>query len=110
MSHYDTFIQALNEKRFVKVTFNSFEKWTITRTCVPFDFWPSRIYKDWLDRFHFYDLDSPDDKKHNLPILPEQLLEIVLLDDTFEPETYITWNKDKIKWFIRRDWGEYSWI
>ena len=58
--NYELFIESLNSKKIIIVTFDSHEKGVITRTCIPFDFGPSRRYKDGQDRYHFYDLDSPD--------------------------------------------------
>jgi hypothetical protein len=73
MDNYENFLQAINEKKFVQVKFNSHEKGIIQRICVPFDYgpWKRKI----PDRYHFYDLDSPDGE-HNLSILPEQIISI----------------------------------
>lgn len=99
------FLEAISLKRQVNIKINSKEKGIIERVCVPFDFGPSRRYKDGLDRFHFFDLNSPEGK-HNLSILPEQLIEINLLTIAFNPADYITWSP--INWFIQRDWGKFS--
>lgn len=105
MTHYDVFVQAINEKRIIKLQFNSYEKWIIERRCVPFDFWPSRRnISPNPERFHYYDLSSPD-WKHNLSILPEQIIKMEVIDEFFEPENYITWTPN---WFLKRDWGSYS--
>lgn len=98
------FINAINNKRVLEVKFNSKEKGVIVRKCIPFDFATSKRYKDNIERYHFYDLDSPSGK-HNLSILPEQIIEIKVLDETFNPSDYITW---KTNWSISRDWGIYS--
>jgi len=105
MDKHRLFLQALHNKKKVKVKINSKEKGIIERVCVPFDFGPSRRAKDNKKRYHFCDLDSPDGI-HVLSILPEQLISIELLDEGFEPADYITWKK--IMWFIPRDWGEFS--
>lgn len=104
MSEHDDFLRAINEKKLVLIECNSYEKGYIQRKCVPFDYGPSRRYKDSSDRYHFYDLDSPDGS-HNLSILPEQLLFLKILDEQFEPKDYINWVPN---WFIPRDWGKYS--
>ncbi len=98
------FISSINNKCHVEVTFNSKEKGVIIRNCIPFDFGPSRKYKDGLDRFHFYDLDSPEGK-HNLSILPEQLINIKTLEKVFNPGDYVTWTPN---WIMPRDWGAHS--
>lgn len=98
------FLFAINEMLITEITFKSAEKGIITRLCIPFDFGPSRRYKDGLDRYHFYDLNSPEGK-HNLSILPEQLISITLTDNNFNPSDYITWSPN---WFVKRDWGIYS--
>lgn len=100
MSH-NLFLQAINDKLLLSLCFDSFEKGTITRKCVAFDFGPSNRYKDGKDRYHLYDLDSPNGK-HNLAILPHQIVSIILLDENFDPTDYITW---ATKWHYKRDWG-----
>jgi hypothetical protein len=104
---YNNFIKAISEKKLVKISFDSQEKGVIERTCVPFDFGPSkRKMNPNPERYHFYDLDSPE-KEHTLSILPEQLLELEILETTFDPKDYITWPAP-YDWFIARDWGTYS--
>lgn len=102
--NYQNFIQAINEKKVVKLEFNSKEKWNSIRMCIPFDFWPSRKFKDWLDRYHFYDLDSPE-WSHNLSILPSQIISISVTDEIFNPEDYVKWTPNR---FIKRDRWIYS--
>lgn len=98
-------LDAIHKKNIVSITFNSQEKGLIGRLCIPFDIGPSRRYKDGEIRYHFYDLDSPEGE-HNLSILPGQLENIELTNETFNPGDYVTWQK--ISWFVPRDWGEYS--
>lgn len=102
--NYQNFIQAINEKKIVKLEFSSKEKGDSVRMCIPFDFWPSRKYNDWLNRYHFYDLDSPE-WSHNLSILPDQIISITMTDIIFEPNDYVTRTPNR---FIKRDWWIYS--
>lgn len=101
---HEIFIEAINKKLIVLLRFDSKDKGEILRKCIPFDFGPSRKYKDGLNRYHFYDLDSPDGK-HNLSILPKQIVDISLTHQSFEPENYITWTPN---WYVSRDWGAFS--
>jgi hypothetical protein len=71
------------------------------------DYGPSRRAKQKNDRFHFWDYDS-DTQKHTLSLNPEQISNLQVLDDTFEPAEFITWDITKSPWFISRDWGPYS--
>jgi len=103
-NHYEIFISAIHGMKYVKIIFDSKEKGIIERTCIPFDFGPSKRYKDGADRFHFYDLDSPEGK-HNLSILEEQLHNLEVLELIFEPKDYVTWTPN---WIVTRDWGAYS--
>jgi len=105
MENKKVFLQSINDKKIVKIKVDTYEKWVIERHCIPFDFWPSRRnLKVNPNKYHFYDLDSPD-SKHTLSIIPEQLLEIKITDNIFNPWDYIKWEP---KWFIERDWWEYS--
>lgn len=92
------------KKLIVEITVDTLEKGVIERKAIPYDYGPSRKYRDGADRYHFYNLNSPDGA-HNLSILPEQLLKIGLTGEEFEPGDYITW---KPNWIVKRDWGKYS--
>lgn len=100
----EIFFEAIKSKKIVKIRINSKDKGVIERICIPFDFGESRRYKDGLVRFHFYDLDSPEGK-HNLSILPEQLLHIQITDKDFDPGDYVKWEPN---WIYPRNWGSYS--
>ncbi|HVP97629.1 hypothetical protein [Methanoregula sp.] len=104
MTLQDIFLKAIHEKRIVIIEVNSFEKGVIQRKCVPYDFGPSRKFRDGFNRYHFYDLNSPEGS-HNLSILPEQLLNIQITDEKFHPRDYVNW---KPNWYVKRDWGECS--
>jgi hypothetical protein len=104
LSIHSDFLEGIHNKKMLIVTLNSKEKGIITRTCVPFDYGPSRKYQDCLPRYHFYDLNSPDGQ-HNLSIPLEQLIKIEVSTDTFEPSDYISWTTN---WLVERDWGDYS--
>jgi len=102
----ENFIQAIHEKKLVEIKFvTKSDKSTRVRKCVPFDFGYSTRDKNKVDKYQLYDLNSPNGK-HNLALEPEQLITLSILNETFNPADYITW--DTINWTIRRDWGVYS--
>jgi len=104
----DIFINAINQKRKLRVTFYSFDDGrNITRVCAPMDFGPSRRAKEKNDRYHFWDFES-DKANHTLSLNPEQVKTIEIMDEEFSPESFITWDTNKSKWFIPRDWGKFS--
>jgi len=102
--NYVKFILAVKDKKVVKITIETKEEGPVTRTCIPFDFGANKKYKDGLDRYYFYALDSPDGRK-DLPILENKLISLEILKDKFEPEDYVTWDPN---WILKRDWGSYS--
>lgn len=107
MNNHQNFLNAIDQKKIIKVKFNSQEKGMIERDCVPFDFGPSRRnFSPNPNRYHLYDLNSPD-RSHNLSILPEQIITIEITSQNFEPADYITW-QPPYNWFVARDWGIYS--
>ncbi|MBE0515583.1 hypothetical protein [Sulfurimonas sp.] len=102
----ENFLQAINEKKIVSVAFVAKEDGILrVRKCVPFDYGVSRKYKDGENRFHFYDLNSPEGK-HNLSLLPAQIQKLDILNEVFNPIYYVTWTP--INWIVKRDWGLYS--
>jgi len=105
MINYNNFITSINEKKLINVRFLSKQdSGIVTRKCVPFDFGPSRVIRDGKNRYHFYVLDDPVGK-HNAAILPENIYNIDILEESFEPGDYVHWTP---RWFVRRDWGIYS--
>lgn len=104
----EVFTQAIRDKRKVRLTFFSKEDGhALVRTCAPLDFGPSRRAHDKSDRFHLWDYDS-DTRRHTLSLLPNQVISIEILSETFDPEELITWDVATSPWFFPRDWGEYS--
>ena len=104
MNNHETFLHAITNKTVIELIFNSKEKGVITRKCIPYDFGPSS--KSSKIKYHFHNLNSPKGP-HPLPVLPEQIIEIKLLNESFDPANYVTW-KPPYNWFIKRDWGIYS--
>ncbi len=97
-------MESINDKLIVRVTYVTNDKRVLTRKCIPFDIGPSTKFKDKSIRFHFLDLNGPRGA-HNLPLLPDRVLNIELTGSQFEPSKYITW---KPKWFLKRNWGKFS--
>lgn len=101
----DNFIQAIHEKQKVQLSFYSKEDGhTLTRKCAPMDFGPSRRAKNKSDRYHLWDYES-DTKNHVLSLFPDQVQDITVLDENFDPSEFVAWEPN---WFVPRDWGAYS--
>jgi len=101
----DEFIDAIHSKNKIRLTFHSKEdRQELTRTCAPMDYGPSTRANNKSDRFHSWDYDS-DTARHTLSLLPEQVISIEVLIDTFEPAEFVTWQPN---WIVQRDWGAYS--
>lgn len=106
----EKFISAIKAKHKIRITFYAKEdKGEITRVCAPMDFGPSKKFKDGIDRFHVWDF-FPDGGKepHPIPIEPRLVRAIVVLDETFDPAEFITWDTTQSPWHILRNWGKYS--
>ena len=46
-----------------------------------------------------------DAEQHTLSLKLEQISDIEMLEKTFEPSEFVTWQTD---WIVPRDWGQYS--
>lgn len=103
-----SFIAAIHSKNKIRLTFYSKADGTqLVRTCAPMDYGPSRRAKDKQDRFHFWDYDS-DTASHTLSLLPDQVVQLQVLPDHFDPAEFVTWNTATSPWFVARNWGAYS--
>jgi len=103
MSFRDDFVSAIHQKKLVAVTAKTDEKGIIERKCVPFDYGPGYRPRDGVDYYHLRDVDSPDGP-HNLTLLPSQLLDLKILDETFDPKEYV---HGRTGWHVSRDWGRH---
>ncbi|WP_121626785.1 hypothetical protein [Poseidonibacter antarcticus] len=102
----EKFLEAINNKKLIEVRFIAKSDGQIReRKCVPFDYGVSSKSKDKSDKYHFFDLNSPN-SRHNLPLFPNQIQEInVLESESFDPADYVKWEPN---WIFERDWGVYS--
>lgn len=108
MKFKEEFLEAINSKSKLKVTFFSKEdNSSLTRLCAPFDIGPSSRAKDKTDRYHLWDYDS-DTQSHTLSLLDNQVVNIEITSDKFEPSEIITWNFKPNSWHLKRNWGAYS--
>lgn len=104
----DTFIGAIHSKRQVRLTFYSQEDGhNLVRRCAPMDYGPSRRAVDKSNRFHLWDFDS-DERGHTLSLHRNQVVQIEVLDERFDPATFVSWDTTANPWFIERDWGPFS--
>lgn len=102
---HETFIRAIHDKKKIIITFFSNEDGHILRReCAPFDYGPSKRYKDKSPRYHMFDYTS-DSGSHVLSILPNQLKSITITDEDFDPSELVSWTP---QWHIQRDWGRVS--
>lgn len=103
----DKFIGAIHNKKKIRLDFHSKEDGAVlTRTCAPMDYGPSQRanVKDKSDRFHMWDYDS-DEGRHTLSLKEEQIRNIEVLNESFEPREFVKW---KTNWIVQRNWGEFS--
>ena len=113
MMHADhqLFLDAIASKRRLSVRFtpkkgpNAGRE--MVRVCASLDFGPLRGSSDTEPRYQFWDLEGKR-KPLNIPLLAEEILEMKLLEETFDPAAIITWAFKPNAWQIPRDWAEFS--
>ena len=105
MSIHEIFLLAIHKKKLVKLIVNTKEKGLIERLCVPYDFGPSKRanLKSNPSKYHFFH----NETKHPSAFLPEQIIELKITDQDFDPGNYVKW-PSPYNWFLERDWGIYS--
>ena len=102
------FIAAIHKRNKIRLTFYSKEDGShIVRLCAPMDYGPSRRANNKDDRFHLWDYDS-DTKSHTLSLLPDQVVNMEVLEILFEPSDFVSWNTASSPWLVARDWGAHS--
>ncbi|WP_027360722.1 hypothetical protein [Desulforegula conservatrix] len=107
---HDKFIQAIHDKSKIDLHFFSKEDGSvIVRKCAPMDFGPSRKFKDGINRYHVWDYFPDSGKKpHPIPLEPNQIKTMNILEENFDPAEFITWSTKTSPWHVQRDWGQFS--
>jgi hypothetical protein len=107
--NHEAFLDGLQTLQRVTLQFRSKEDGdsTLTRSCAPMDYGPSRKAQEKTERYHFWDYDS-DKQRHTLSLPSEQIISITLDNQKFTPSEFITWDVKCSPWFTPRDWGAYS--
>lgn len=106
--NHDEFVAAILGRKEVRLKFRSKEDGgsSLTRRCAPMDYGPSKRYRDKTPRYHFMDFESDTGKPHPLVLQPELITSVEILDSTFDPASFVTWNTE---WTIERStWGEFN--
>lgn len=100
--------EAIHHLNKVKVTFKAkkYGNTEITRLCAPMDYAFSKIYKDNIERYHFWDFEGTENK-HNLSLLETEIVGVELTNETFSPTSFVTWEAP-YNWSIKRGWGSFS--
>lgn len=101
-----TIAEAIQSTRKILLTFKTKDNRILTRTCAPLDIAPSKRAKIKFYKFHLWDYDSTN--PHVLSIMPDQIIEMKLTEDTFNPEEIVTWDIMKSPWNVKRNWGRLS--
>lgn len=103
----EDFLRAIDNKLKVRITFDSKAKGRITRVCIPFDFGPSQKENaiDKSDKYHLWDLESPEGDSHNLSVAFDKIISLEVLNEGFDPGDFVSWEP---KWIYQRDWGTLS--
>ena len=104
MEFYDIFVQAIHDKKIIKVIEDTEEKGRIERTAIPYDFGKSNRENlaENPDKYHMYHVET----KHTVALLPEKIVAMTVTDDSFDPADYVTWTPTN--WHLPRDWGNQS--
>lgn len=101
----DGFIESIHNLKKIRLTFYSKEDGRpLVRLIAPMDYGPSRRAKNKDNRFHCWDYES-DQANHVLSLLPNQIIDMEFLDESFHPSEFVTWT---CNWFVTRNWGRFS--
>ena len=99
------FLMAIDNKQLIQIRFiSNKERTEIIRVCAPLDFATGQREKVKTFRFFVYDIDN----RHTIGIAVDQLIDIHVLDEVFDPEEIISWNRSGKSWNYKRDWGSQS--
>lgn len=108
LNNHDEIIQAIRDRHEVEVTFKSKEDFgaILTRRCAPMDYAPRARAKDKTPCYHFWDFESDGPRNHTLSLLASHIVNVKVLDSTFDPDSFVDWNTS---WAVERStWDKYN--
>jgi hypothetical protein len=104
IANHEQFIEAIQERRKVSVRFYSkMGRGVIDLVCAPLDYGPGAA-SDRVSRYWLWD-QIKDNGAHTLSLLPEQVLDMRILGEVFDPAKI---DARPPHWSIARDWGTQS--
>jgi len=87
-SDHDIFIQGIEQKRRIKMTFSGKKKLqNLVRQCAPLYYSKGRIERDGLDSYYIWDFEATKGS-HFLALLPSQIVTMELAEETFNVEDF----------------------
>lgn len=101
--HYSLFVQAINEKKKIKMLKKDKSGNIVEKHYAPLDFAVMKKTNDNIERYFSYNIND----NHPSRTRQEDVIEIIVLNETFNPADYIDWN-GPYDWEIKRDWWIYS--
>lgn len=88
--NHNQFLEALNEKRKVRVKFYSpADGGVLDRVCAPMDYGSNGETKDGLNRYWLWDYAS-DTGSYTLGLVPQQIVNLQVLSEKFDPAQLAT--------------------
>ena len=101
--NHEQFIEAIQQKKKVALRFYSTaDSQVIDLVCAPMDYGAAAEAPDGVNRYSLWDYTS-NNGSHTLSLLPEQVLDIRVLGELFDPAQI---DVRPQHWFVARDWGE----
>lgn len=86
--NHTQFLEALNEKRKVRVKFYSLrDSGVLDRVCAPMDYGLGSGTKDGLNRYWLWDYAS-DTGSFTLGLVPQQIVDLQVLGEVFDPAEF----------------------
>jgi hypothetical protein len=105
--NHKEFIEAIKEKTKVCLRFYSIaDSQVIDLVCAPMDYGPGPGIQDEVNRYWLWDYTS-NNGTHTLSLLPEQVLDIRVLGEAFDPADFGA-PAPASAWSVPRDWGKPS--
>jgi len=105
IANHPQFIEALNEKKKVRVRFYSpADSGVVDRVCAPMDYGPGKAAADGLHRYWLWD-GAGNGGAAALGLEPEQVVELKVLGEPFDPAAF---GDHAWPWAVARDWGSRS--
>jgi hypothetical protein len=107
---HSIFIRAIKERRKIRLAYSKEEGNSNSKEklIIPMDYHLGHRVTDKSDCYYFWDFEEAN---NGVPLILEsdKIISMEMNEESFDPSEFVIWDVRELPWFVKRDWGKFSW-